>query len=178
MALDFQKYPLSIRMVDASGVNFASMNFRVEATSIETGAFTAAAVVEEVQKLTKARIVSYRFGNLYEDTDVNLLGDAGSEVEAQALVQFRLMPSLLPGGPIGKWGTLRIPAPVDSLFLDVQGEKRNQVDVNNADLQALLTRFDGLLTYTLTTSDGQCAKDPSLTGNVKGKRIHRASRKG
>ena len=176
MALAFEKFHLSVRIADAGG-NIATMNFRISGTTTETAKLTADAIATEVQALTNGQVVGYTFSSIYSE-DATYLGAAGSEVENIAQVNFRLQQSATPDGPIGKWGSIRVPAPKDALFLAATGELRNTVNPANAALQTLLERYDGSLTYTVTTSDGQIAEPVATTGNVNGHRIHRKSSKG
>ncbi len=176
MALAFEKFNLQVRIADAAG-NIASMNFRISGTVTETAKLTADEIVAEVQALTDGQVVGYTFTAVYGE-DTTYLGAAKSEVENIAQINFRLQQSATPDGPIGKWGSIRIPAPKDALFLATTGSLRNTVNPANAALQTLLERYDGALTYTLTTSDGQNAEAVATTGNVNGHRIHRKSNRG
>jgi hypothetical protein len=176
MALAFEKYALSVRIADAGG-NVASMHFRISALTVGTASTTAASVAAEVAALTNGAVVGYTFSVIYTE-DAAYFGDAGSQIENIAQVNFRLAQSATPDGPIGKWGALRIPAPVDAMFLDTSGPLYNTVNPAYAALQTLLARYDGNLTYTMTTSDGQLAEDVTVGGNVNGHRIHRKSTRG
>lgn len=176
MALALEKYNLSVKVADAAG-NIGTMNFRISALEANTAAVTAAAVAAEVQALTDGKVVGYSLSIIYGE-NADYFGATGSEVENIAQVNFRLQQSAVPDGPIGKWGAIRIPAPKGALFLGTTGALRNTVDPANAALQDLLTRYDGNLTYTITTSDGQNAEDVTVEGNVNGHRIHRKSNRG
>lgn len=176
MALVFEKFNLAVKIADSGG-NIGSMNFRISGIVTETAKLTADAIVAEVQALTDGAVVGYSFTSTYSE-DANYLGAAGSQVENVAQVNFRLQQSATPDGPIGKWGSIRIPAPKQSLFLATTGKLSNTINPANAALRDLLERYDGNLTYTVTTSDGQLAEDVTAEGNVNGHRIHRKSSKG
>jgi hypothetical protein len=176
MALVLEKYGCQVRIADAAG-NVAAMNFRISALTIANAATTAASVATEVQALTNGQVIGYSLTTSYNE-DATFVGAAGSEVENIAQVNFRLQQAATPDGPIGKWGAIRVPAPKDALFLGTSGPLRNTLNPANADLQNLLERYDGTLTYTLTTSDGQLAQEVATDGNVNGHRIHRKSNRG
>jgi len=175
MALTFDKYNCSITVKDA-GKGKSTLNFNVQALTIETASLTAAAIAAEVQALTNGRVVGWSLSTNYKE-DTDFYGNPGSEVENKAEVVFRLVPDTL-GGSIDEWAVLRIPAPIDGLFMGTQGDLRDTLNPNLAALQTLLARYYGGVTglnYTLLASDGQAAADPSISGNVKGGLMHRAS---
>lgn len=176
MALTFEKYGLTVKIADAGG-NIASMQFRISALEANTALVTASAIAAEVQALTNGKVVGYALTLSYTE-DADYFGAAGSEVENIAQINFRLAQAATPDGPIGKWGSIRIPAPKDAMFLGTVGELRNKVNPAYADLVELLERYDGTLTYTVTTSDGQLAEEVTTPGNVNGHRIHRKSNRG
>jgi hypothetical protein len=173
MSLAFSKYNLSIIVRDA-GTGRSKLNFDIQALTIETASFTASAIVSEVQALTNGKVVSWTISETYVE-NATFLGNAGSQVENQAQVMFRLVEA---DGAKDQWGILRIPAPIDALFLGTSGDKYDILNPDNAALQTLLARYYGGITglnYTLLASDGQAAQDPSVAGNVKGGRVHRKS---
>lgn len=176
MALVFEKFHLSVKIADSGG-NIGTMNFRISGITAETAKLTADAVATEVQALTDGKVVGYTFSSVYSE-NADYLGATGSQVENVAQINFRLQQAVTPDGPIGKWGSIRIPAPKQALFLATVGELSNKINPANAALRDLLERYDGTLTYTLTTSDGQLAEEVATEGNVNGHRIHRKSRRG
>ncbi len=183
MALVFDKYNLALNLVDGGGSK-STMNFRLGGPgglSIDVASVIASNIASEIDAMTTAKIASYSLSTRYvEDTD-GLPAD-GKEIENIAQIQFALEPSAVFDGSVGKYGFLKIPAPVDDLFLGVpgSGEPYNTVDPANPLILAFLDRYHAgiAIDYTLTTSDGQLAKDPTIPGNVKGKRMHRKNRKG
>ncbi len=176
MALSFEKFGCSVRVADSGG-NIGTMNFRIAGIVAETAKLTADAIAAEVQALTDGKVVGYTFTSTYSE-DTAYFGAAGSQIENVAQVNFRLKQAVTPDGPIGKWGSIRIPAPKAAMFLSTVGDLSNKVNPAYAALQDLLERYDGTLTYTVTTSDGQVAEEVATDGNVNGHRIHRKSNRG
>ncbi len=164
---------LNILMLDAAG-NKASLNLNLDYADLD--ALHAGdvlgdvdAIITDLEAVTGARVESYSFGEkVGEDTPG--FGAADSEVENIALIT-----SAIDGAPQKKH-SLRIPAPVIGVFLGTTGENKNIVDTADADLQAWLANFG--TTGHVLVSDGESIADPTVAGNFKGKRIHRASRKG
>lgn len=173
MGLVHDSFFLNISLVDAAG-NKSSMRHNLDYadwaafnTAIAAGA--ASTFIADLAAITNATVVGYSVGESFvEDTD--LYGAAGSEVENVALLTCAI------DGELNKYTTLRVPAPVDGLFLGVQGDNRNIIDVADADLLTYLGYFvpGGMI----LVSDGESIADPTTAGNFKGKRIHRGSRKG
>lgn len=173
MALVTDKTFLNVTLVDAAG-NRSNMRFDLSyadlaALNTADGAGSIDGFLADLAAVTNATVVAASFGEaVVEDTEQ--YGATGSEVENVALITAAI------DGEIGKYTTLRIPAPVDGLFLGTTGENRNLIDTSDADLQTYLGYF--VSGGMITVSDGESIADPAVTGNFKGKRIHRGSRKG
>lgn len=164
---------LNVVLADAAG---NKSNLRIALGYADLAALSAAVTAGDIDgfltdlnAVTDARVVSYAYGEGYGE-DADFFGAADSEVEALALIT-----SLIDGEPT-KSHNLRIPAPADGIFLGVQGANRNIIDVADADLQAYLANFAAA--GIALVSDGEQIADPTVAGNFKGKRIHRASTKG
>lgn len=173
MGLVHDKFYLNVSLVDAAG-NKAASRFDLDYadwaafnTAIAAGAATS--FLADLAAITNATIVGYSVGESFVE-DTNLYGAAGSEVENIAMLTCAI------DGELNKYTTLRVPAPVDGLFLGTQGDNRNIVDVADADLLTYLNYF--ISGGMVLVSDGESIADPTTAGNFKGKRIHRGSRKG
>lgn len=173
MNLVHDKFFLNVTLVDASGINKATLRYDLNyadwaALNTGIGAGDITQLLADINGVTDGLISGYSVGESFvEDTDV--VGAAGSEVENNALVTCRI------DGQLNKYATLRIPAPSDGIFLSATGPNRNRIDVADAALVAYLANFQtGNLCLV---SDGEQI-DTVNAQNVDGKRIHRGSRKG
>jgi len=164
---------LNIAMVDAAG-NKASYNFELsyaDLTALQVADLAGAIdqIITDLVAITGAQVLSYSFGEkIVEDTAQ--YGAAGSEVENVALINAKI------DGVTGKAVLLRLPAPVDGVFLGATGPDRNIVDTGDVALQTFLAHFG--TAGEVLVSDGESIADPAVAGNFKGKRIHRASTRG
>lgn len=164
---------LNIKLADAAGnpanvrLNLTYADLAALSTGVTGGAI--ADIINDLDALTNARIVSYSYGEAFGE-DADFYGAAGSEVENVALLTCKI------DGEVDKSVSLRVPAPIDAMFEDTQGSGRNIVDTANALVQTWLNTFAS--GGEATVSDGELVADPTVSGNFKGKRIHRASRKG
>jgi len=131
-----------------------------------------------LQALSKAKMVSATFTwGYFEDDPVT---DAtNGEVEEKAEISCALVLSGSGPGQTTK-ATISIPAPVDALFQATSGSLYNVVEPSNAALQSALALYEtGFgVAGAFTLSDYQGIQDPTLPGNVSGKRIHKGSKKG
>lgn len=166
---------LNVTLADAAG-NKSNLQLATKYTDLAdlstniadiTG---AGGVLADLNAITDATIVSYSIGEAFAE-DATFYGAAGSEVEANALIVAKV-----DGSVPGKTVSLRVPAPVDGMFLGTTGDNRNIVDTADADTRAWLANFTS--TGVLTVSDGESIEDPTAAGTWKGKRIHRGSRNG
>jgi len=164
MALVSTGFFCSVTIVDASGVNKSNLQFDIADEA------DAATIATRLTALTSGLVQSYRVGEKFEE-DTLVVGTAGSEIENVALISARI------DNPAEKYAQLRIPAPVDGLFNATTGSGRNIVNPAFAALQTYLGSFV-TTTGIATLSDGETLLAPATAGNVTGKRIHRASRKG
>lgn len=164
---------MNVALMDAAG-NRASVNYDLAyadlaALNTADAAGDIAQMIADLEAVTEARVDTYRFGEKMIEA-VDGFGDAGSEVENIALITAKI------DGSPNKKHSLRLPAPVDGVFLGTTGEDRNIIDTTDTDLQAYLVNFGP--SGEIEVSDGESIADPTATGAFKGKRIHRASRKG
>jgi hypothetical protein len=147
-------------------------NFTASYNLLQSG---AAALAE----MTNLTLVSQ--GLTYIEVESDEVSGAG-EGEKKAEISAKLVtedPAYAPGQT--RYGQIYIPGPVDGLFAGAAGtDLYDVIDPNDAAVQALLALFEaglGILpSYTL--SDYQTILDPTVAGNVKGKRITRRSRSG
>lgn len=173
MTLVHDKFVLNIQLADQAG-NPASLKLDLNyadwaALNTAVGAGDIAQILTDLDAVLTAAIVGYTVGEKFVD-DTTKYGTGGSEVENLALLTCGI------DGEIGKYATLRIPSPGDGVFEASTGPGRNIVDTTYTPLLTWLEHFsaDG----ECLVSDGEQISDPAVAGNFKGKRIHRASRKG
>lgn len=165
MALTQEGFWLTVEMRD-SGNNKTSKSFQMTAATAADAETDAAAIIILWNAITDAEILSYGITNRFvEDTPV--IPSAGVQIENVAEVVLQVE------GYATKRATLSIPAPVAGMFVGVTGENSNVVDTTDSDLVAFVASFASLTGNTLLISDGEHAD-----GIVKGRRVHRKSRRG
>lgn len=173
MALATKGTFLNVTLADEAG-NRSTVRFDLSyATLAALSAGVTAGDVDDIlaalNAVTDARVVGYNLGEGYAE-DADFYGASGSEVENIALISAKI-DSAVPG----QYCSLRIPAPNIGIFEAAQGEGKNIVDITDVALQTYLALFD---TGVCRVSNGEVIEDPTVAGNFKGKRIHRASRNG
>lgn len=164
---------LNVIMVDEAG-NKASYNFALNYADLDAlnTAHTAGDVdqiIADLEAVTGAAVVSYSFGEKMVE-DGPILGGTGSEVENIALITAKI------DGSATKTVSLRVPAPDIGIFVGATGPNKNVVDSADAGLVTFLEHMGP--SGEILVSDGEQIADPNTPSNFKGKRIHRASRKG
>lgn len=169
MALASLGYFANITLVDSGG-NKSTMRYDLSSVDLTTAAVDAATLASRLGAITDAVVLSYSVGEKFEE-DTTFYAAAGVHVEDVALLSCKI------DDPEIKYVSLRVPAPVVGIFQQATGPNSNLVDPTDADLQTYLGSF-ATTGGIATVSDGETLEDPSVSGNVTGKRIHRGSRKG
>lgn len=101
------------------------------------------------------------------------------EGEKKASISVKLETETPPNPGQTKKSTIVIPAPIEAMFLAASGSGNNIVNTGYAPLLAFLGQFTaGIALPALTLSDFQHILDPTISGNVEGKRTTRKSSKG
>jgi hypothetical protein len=156
--------------VTDSGGNKSVLKYKLVSEDIETAVTDAGTIITALNAITDGVITSYSVGEEY-DEDTSFLAAEGVQVENVAMLSVRL------DNTEEKWAQMRIPAPNIGIFQATTGKKSNVIDPADS---ALNTYLDLFVTDTgiCKISDGEYIADPAVAGNVDGKRIHRASRKG
>lgn len=178
MALVEMPITYSVTLKDRGG-NTSTLQFKSNGSAPLTAGTLMVSLKDTLQAITQAKVIkcSYRYG--YEEDDLSVSASNG-EVEEKAVITVALATTTPPQPGQTRYANIQIPAPVPGLFQAAFGELYNVVDPTDAGLQAFLANFEygaGVLP-ALTLSDGQTIEDPTVAGNVKGKRIHAGSRKG
>ena len=168
MALVSTGFYANLVVVDAAG-NKSTLRHKLLSADIATAVTDAATIVTALNGVTDGVIVSYTVGQGYEE-DAAFFAAAGVEIENVALITAKIDDAEL------KYANLKIPAPNVGIFLAATGPNANVVDAADAALQTYLTMFQ--TGEILSISDGETLESVGTAGNVKGKRIHRGSRKG
>jgi hypothetical protein len=156
--------------VTDSGGNNSNLRYNLASADIETAVTDAGTLVTVLNAITDGVITGYSVGEMYEE-DSAFLAAEGVQVENVAIVSARI------AAAEEKWAQLRIPAPNIGIFQAATGKKSNVVDPADSALVSYLNLFVAT-TGICTISDGENLLSPGTAGNVDGKRIHRASRKG
>ena len=176
MALTQDKVFIDIVLIDAGG-NKASVGLETDLADLAAlntehtttdSILGTGGIVPDLAACSDAQVLSVRMGVNYKE-DTSLFGAVGSEVERKAVISAKKAGTQ-------ERATVNIPAPDSSLFLATQGEDRNTVDGADTTLLAWLENFEAA--GFLLLSDGESLDDVQTAGNVKGKQIHRGSRKG
>lgn len=164
MALVAAGFEFSVVLVDSGG-NKAARVFDLTSADMTEALADAAAIVPLLEAVTNAVIQSYRVTQRFaEDAFAYPIG--GVNVEELALIVAQV------DGQPNKTANFSIPAPVDSIFVQVTGPQRNVVDTADPALIAYASIWNPGSRATI--SDGESIELPLLSG----KRIHRASRRG
>lgn len=171
MALAFRKCYLHVSMVDYEG-NKSAMRIDLDYASLDDLNTAIAAitggggVLADLAAVTDLKIISAFIGEELGDTG---FGAEGSESEETAVISCKI------DSRPGVYGNLRIPGPKAGDFLAGPGSDANVLDVADAAVLAWLENFstDGVC----LTSDGESIADPAVTGNFKGRRVFRHSRR-
>lgn len=160
------------------GGNTAPMIFKSNITSQSVAQDMLTALLIAIPSLSKAKVIqaTYSLGQVEDDQTI---GTGNGEIEERASINLALVADAGSTGQT-KYAEIAIPAPVDGLFQATSGRLYNVVDPTNATLQTLLDFYTAGwgISGSLTLSDGQTIEDPTVAGNVNGKRTHRRSRKG
>jgi hypothetical protein len=165
MALTSIGYGATVTLQD-KGANKSVLRYKFNDSVVDFEAAQSAmtALLVALANVTDAAIMGYGISEIFEDAAAGYTG----EVSTQAVISVRLVAT-----PV-KYGTIKIPAPKDTLFVEAEGPLYNDVDPSDSVLVAYLSLFEA--GGTLTTSDGESIMDAGTPINIKGQRIHRASR--
>lgn len=178
MALQDQPINHFVVLRDRGG-NDVRLNFKSNGDSVLTAASLHADLIAAIGPLTQALIL--QSGWTYSQYEDDPTVDANNgEIEKRAELSVLLVRETVPQPGQTRYGSITIPAPVDALFQATSGPLFNVVDPTNAALQAFLALYTAGLGVlpAFTLSDYQTIEDPSVPGNVTGKRISKKSRKG
>lgn len=166
MALQNNGFQLQVVLVD-QGANKATVRFDMTAADYTNAALDRTTILAALAAVTTATIMAHYLREVFQEDGV-VFGTG--EIENIASNSARIDDAEI------KYATIRIPAPVDGLFQAASGPLYNLVDPADVDLLAYLDLWETGQQCLL--SDGESLDDPSVAGNVTGKRIHRKSRKG
>jgi len=167
MALVSIGFKLTVTLSDQGG-NKSTLKFDLVAVDAETAAADAEDIVAALDAITTAAIIGYNVGEQFSEDTVEF---GTGEVESVALIVARIE------ADEKKYANIRVPAPVVGIFKAAAGDDYNEVDAADTDLVAYLNLFADSTGVALL-SDGETLRSPGTAGNVTGKRIHRASKKG
>lgn len=173
-------YPIEhfVKLID-KGNNKFTMRWYSTGKVYATAETLSVTMVNALEKITQCKIIEAGYTFRFIEDDQTPLSTYG-EGEKKAMISCALITENPPNPGQTKYAQILVPAPVETLFLATAGEGANIVDVENADLIDFLTCFyegAGLLP-ALTLSDFQMIKDPSVAGNISGKRVTRKSNNG
>jgi hypothetical protein len=154
------------------------MNVKTSATTPLGASNLLDAAIAILPNITKAKILSATYTWGYQESDPSVDATNG-EVEERAAISCALVLSGSGPGQTTK-ATFEIPAPIDAMFVAAFGEGYNLVNILQADLQDWLNLYTAGFGIAggFTLSDQQTILDPTDVSHVKGKRVHKGSRKG
>lgn len=177
MALVVKYVDMRIQLKDRGG-NIVPMIFKTTATTPLGASNLLDTLIPLVQALTFSKVISATYTWGYAEDDISVTTGNG-EVEERAELSAALVKSAFGAGQTA-FGGISIPAPVIGLFQATSGPLYNVVEPTYAPLQNLLALYEAGfgIAGALTLSDYQTIQDPTIPGNVVGKRVHRKSRKG
>lgn len=165
MALTSLGYRATVTLVDLQGdKSTLKYNFGSNVATFADATTAMSALLTALAAVTKAAIEGYALAEVFEDSAATGAG----ELSDVAIISARIA-----GTPV-KWGTLKIPAPEETLFAEASGPLNKAVDPADADLVTYLSQFEA--TAPFTTSDGERLMDMSDPAHLKGWRITRGSR--
>lgn len=163
MALVSGGFRGSVTLVD-NGRNTTTKQYELKATTLAAAVTDMADIVTALDAVTNAVIVSYNVSQVFVE-DALALPAAGVQIEEQALITTTIV-----GDPL-KSASFTIPAPVAAIFVGTSGENADIVNTENALFDAYFSVFQ--LNGQAYISDGE-----SALAAKKGRRIHKASRRG
>jgi len=167
MAITTDGFFGTVTLVD-NGNNTSTLRYQLEGADFAAALANLQAIVTSLDAITDAVVKSYNVGEGYSEKALSLpIG--GVQVENRASI------SCLIDGFVDKYATLMVPAPVAGIFNGASGDAANVVDPTDTDLLTYLAHFE--TGGEATVSDGEVIATAGVA-TVKGKRIHRGSRKG
>lgn len=166
MALNSTGFFLTVTVADQGG-NQATLRYDLVAADFTAASTAAAGILTFLGAVSGAQVQSYRVGEAYaEDTDFFGSG----EIENIAQITAKLTTD-------GKTANIKIPAPLDAIFVAASGPDYNVVDPSDTAVINYVSIWEAGTGYA-TLSDGESVRDSATAGNFYGKRVHRGSRKG
>lgn len=166
MPPEFAGYQLSVTLID-QGSNRSTLRYALTAATAEAAETDAATILTLLGAVTDAEVLSYHVGGVWEDPDVTY---GAGEIENVAIASCRIDAEEV------KYASVRIPAPVDGIFVAASGPLYNELDPSDNPLRSYLAIF--ATGNEATLSDGETIVDPTQAGSFKGHRTHRKSRRG
>lgn len=162
MARSSVGYSGFVTLMDSGG-NKTTKSFEMSVATAADAETAMAALVADLDAVTDAKVMAYGVVHNYAESDTAY--PATGEIEEQALLTLAI------DGQADKKATLTIPAPTIGIFVASSGANKNVVDIADTVLLDYVNHF--LVGGEFRISDGE------VGGTLeKGKRIHRASRKG
>jgi hypothetical protein len=169
MALVSTGYFANVTVTDSGG-NDSTLRYSLVSEDLATALTDTGTIVAALNAITDGVVTSYSVGEKYEE-DSAFLAAEGVQCENIAVISARI------NAAEEKFAQLRIPAPNIGIFQAATGKNSNKVDPADSALVAYLNLFVAS-SGVCELSDGENLLSPGTAGNVDGKRIHRASRKG
>lgn len=165
-------------VVKDRGANTARVTYKSSIDNNTDAEAELTAFIAAFSALTEAKVIKAGYSWVQEETD-QTVGTGNGEVEKKAEISVALVQTTPPAPGQTRFGQVTIPAPVPGIFQAASGPLYNVIDPADTALQTFLALFtEDLANGNLTLSDYQVADNPATLGNVIGKRITKASRKG
>jgi len=171
MALASTGFECTVTILDNSA-DKSVLRYKLTAETAADALTDSAAIVAALAAITDGLVSSYSYSEVFEE-ETPTLPSSGIKNTDVALVTAQIATA---DPVVLKWANIRIPTPVAGVFQAASGPLADEVDPADTDLRTYLAVFES--GGEATISDGEHLKDVTVSGNVKGKRISRGSRKG
>lgn len=167
MALASVGWELTVTLVDQGG-NTSNLRFDLVAADYTTASLDVVNdIIPAIDQGTDAALSSYRLIEKFEDAAVDF---GTGEAENVALITAKI------AGAQGKYANIRIPAPVDAMFVAASGPDYNTVNPSANAASDWVDLYSAAVGAVCLISDGEQLE--GTAGTWYGKRIHRGSRRG
>lgn len=131
MAIQSEGYFLTVTLADTSNSQ-STLEYELQATDAPTAVTDSATIIGLLEAVTDSVVIGYSVREKFFEDTIALPADAENAVKASVTVQLKDTSSK---------ANFRIPSPTDSIFNSASGAGYNQVDTDNADVQAYAGMF-------------------------------------
>lgn len=156
MALVTDGWELTIQLADTSG-SISSLTYNLIAADQAAATTATADIIAALNAVTDSVIANYRLAEVFVEDAFALPADAENRIKASMTVTL--------AGLGQKKAVIRIPAPVDGVFVAPTGPGYDEVDGSAAIVQTYVDLFKADPTGVATLSDGEhVSADTTING--------------